>query len=123
VREDRRLLVEIKAIHRAKRETHGSPRIHAEIKAQGLRYGEKRVDCLMRAGGIRARQKRKFKVTTDSKHCHPVAPNLLERDFEAQAPNQKWVADITYIPIRGGWLYLAAILDLYSRCVVGWSIA
>lgn len=123
VREDRRLLVEIKAIHQAKRETYGSPRVHAELKARGLRLGEKRVARLMRAGGIRAKQKRKFKATTNSKHCHPVAPNLLERDFEASAPDRKWVADITYIPTREGWLYLAAILDLYSRYVVGWSMA
>lgn len=122
-REDRRLLVEIKAIHQAKREVYGSPRIHAELKAQGLRHGEKRVARLMRAGGIRAKQKRKFKVTTDSRHCHPVAPNLLARDFAATAPNQKWAADITYIPTREGWLYLAAILDLYSRIVVGWSMS
>jgi putative transposase len=123
VREDRRLLVEIKAIHQAKRQTYGSPRIHAELKAIGYRLGEKRVARLMRAGGIRAKQKRKFKATTDSKHFHPVAPNLLRRDFEASAPDQKWVADITYIPTREGWLYLAVILDLYSRFVVGWSMS
>jgi len=122
VREDRRLLVEIRAIHSAKREVYGSPRIHAELKAQGLRLGEKRVARLMRDHDIRAKQKRKFKATTNSRHCHPVAPNLLERDFEASAPDQKWVADITYIPTREGWLYLAAILDLYSRYVVGWSM-
>jgi transposase InsO family protein len=123
MREDRRLLVEIKAIHQAKRETYGSPRIHAELKAHGLRLGEKRVARLMGAGGIRAKQKRKFKATTDSKHSHPVASNLLARDFEAAAPNEKWVADITYISTREGWLYLAAILDLYSRMIVGWSMA
>jgi transposase InsO family protein len=123
VRENRRLLLEIKAIHQAKRETYGSPRIHAELQAQGLRLGEKRVARLMRAGGVRAKQKRKFKATTDSRHSHSVAPNLLARDFEAPAPNQKWVADITYIPTREGWLYLAAILDLYSRMIVGWSMA
>ena len=123
MREDRRLLVEIKAIHQAKREVYGSPRIHAELQAQGLRHGEKRVARLMRAGGIRAKQKRKFKATTDSRHSHPVALNLLARDFEATAPNQKWAADITYIPTREGWLYLAATMDLYSRMIVGWSMA
>ena len=123
VREDRRLLVEIKAIHQAKRGTYGSPRIHAELKSQGQSHGLKRVARLMRENDIRAKQKRKFKATTDSKHSHPVAPNLLQRDFEATAPNQKWVADITFIPTREGWLYLAAILDLYSRAVVGWSMA
>jgi putative transposase len=123
VRESRRLLVEIKAIHQAKLGVYGSPRIHAELKSQGQCHGLKRVARLMRENDIRARQKRKFKVTTDSKHSHPVAPNLLRRDFEATAPNQKWVADITFIPTREGWLYLAAILDLYSRTVVGWSMA
>ena len=123
VREDRRLLVEIKAIHSAKRGVYGSPRIHAELKSQGQCHGLKRVARLMRENDIRARRKRKFKVTTNSKHSHPVAPNLLQRDFEATAPNQKWVADITFIPTREGWLYLAAILDLYSRTVVGWSMA
>jgi len=115
--------VEIKAIHQAKRGTYGSPRIHAELKAQGQSHGLKRVARLMRDNGIHAKQKRKFKVTTDSKHSHPVAPNLLERDFDATAPNQKWLADITYIPIREGWLYLAAIPNLYSRTIVGWSMA
>lgn len=123
VREDRRLLVEIRAVYLAKRQTYGSPRIHAELKALGLRHGEKRVARLMRDNDIRAKQKRKFKVTTDSRHSHPVAPNLLERDFEAVAPNQKWVADITYIQTGEGWLYLAAILDLYSRIIVGWSMS
>jgi len=123
VREDRRLLVEIKAIHQAKRETYGSPRMHAELEAQGLRLGEKRVARLMRDNNIRAKQKKKFRVTTDSKHAYPVAPNLLERNFQAAAPNQKWVADISYIHTDEGWLYLAVILDLYSRIVVGWSMA
>jgi putative transposase len=123
VREDRRLLVEIKAIHWSKREVYGSPRINAELKAQGLRLSEKRVARLMRAGGIRAKQTRRFKATTDSRHSHPVAPNLLRRDFAASAPNQKWAADITYIPTREGWLYLAAVLDLYSRMIVGWSMS
>jgi putative transposase len=98
VREDRRLLVEIKAIHLAKRETYGSPRMHAELKALGLRHREKRVARLMRANDIRAKQKRKFKAATDSKHSHPVAPNLLARDFAAKAPNEKWVADIPTSP-------------------------
>jgi transposase InsO family protein/transposase len=123
VREDRRLLLEIKAIHQAKRETYGSPRIHAELKAQGPRLGEKRVARLMRDNGISAKQKRKFKATTDSEHSHPAAPNRLKRDFGATASNQKWVADITDIPTREGWLYLAAIMDLHSRMIVGWSMA
>lgn len=104
MREDRRLLVEIKAIYQAKRGTYGSPRVHAELKAQGQNHGLKRVARLMRGNGIHAKQKRKFKATTDSQHSHPMA-------------------DITYIPTREGWLYLAAILELYSRMIVGWSMA
>ena len=96
VREDRRLLVEIKAIHQENRETYGSPRIHAELKDRQLPHGKKRVARLMRENGIRAKQKKKFKATTDSKHCHTVAPNLLQRNFEAAMTDQKWLADITY---------------------------
>ena len=123
VREDRRLLVEIKAIHRSSRGTYGSPRVHAHMKAQGMSHSRKRIARLMRQGDIRAKQKRKFKATTDSSHGYPVAPNLLKRKFMAQGPNQKWVADITYIATGEGWLYLAAIMDLYSRRIVGWSMS
>ena len=123
VREDRRLLVEIKAIHQENRKTYGSPRIHAELKDRQGHCGKKRIARLMRESGIRAKQKKKFKATTDSKHSHPVAPNLLQRNFEAAMPDQKWLADITYIPTREGWLYLAAILDLHSKIIVGWSMA
>lgn len=83
----------------------------------------KRVARLMRENGIRAKQRRKFRGTTGSKHSHPVAPNLLERDVDASASNPKWVADITYIPTRDGWLYLVVILDLYPRMIVGWSMS
>ena len=123
VREDRRLLVEIKAIHQENRGVYGSPRIHAELKDRQVHCGKKRIARLMRENGIRAKQKKKFKATTDSKHCHPVSPNLLQRDFEADMPDRKWLADITYIPTREGWLYLAAILDLHSKIIVGWSMA
>ena len=123
VREDRRLLVEIRAIHRSSRGTYGSPRVHAHMKAQGMSHSRKRIARLMRQGDIRAKQKRKFKATTDSSHGYPVAPNLLKRKFMAQGPNQKWVADITYIATGEGWLYLAAIMDLYSRRIVGWSMS
>ena len=123
VREDRRLLVEIKAIHRSSRGTYGSPRVHDHMKAQGMSHSRKRIARLMRQGDIRAKQKRKFKATTDSSHGYPVAPNLLKRKFMAQGPNQKWVADITYIATGEGWLYLAAIMDLYSRRIVGWSMS
>ena len=123
MREDRRLLVEIKAIHQQSRGTYGSPRVHAELKARRMCHGRNRVARLMRDNGIRVRQKKKFKATTDSKHSHPVAPNLLERNFRADMPDQKWLADITYIPTREGWLYLAAVLDLYSKLIVGWSVS
>jgi putative transposase len=123
VREDRRLLVEIKAIHRQSRGTYGSPRVHAELNGRQMHHGRNRVARLMRENGIRAKQKRKFKATTNSKHSRPVAPNLLERDFTADMPDRKWLADITYIPTREGWLYLAAILDLYSKLIVGWSLS
>lgn len=96
VREDRRLLVEIKAIHQENRGVYGSPRIHAELKDRQVHCGKKRIARLMRENGIRAKQKKKFKATTDSKHCHPVSPNLLQRDFEADMPDRKWLADITY---------------------------
>ena len=122
-REDRRLILEIKTVHRQSRGTYGSPRVHADLAAMGLRHGKKRIARLMRENGIRAKQKKKFKVTTDSKHSHPVAPNLLGRDFSASSPNQKWLADITYIWTREGWLYLAAIMDLFSRPIVGWSMS
>jgi len=123
VRENRRLVVEIKAIHESSQRTYGSPRIHAELKARGRHHGKNRVARLMRENAIRAKQKRKFKATTDSRHSHPVAANLLQRNFQAAAANQTWLADITCIPTREGWLYLAAILDLHSRIIAGWSMA
>ena len=123
VRENRRLVVEIKAVHAASRGTYGSPRIHAEFKAREMHHGRNRIARLMRENGIKARQKKKFKATTDSNHSHPVAPNLLDRDFEAQEPNRRWLADITYIPTGEGWLYLVAVLDLHSRLIVGWSLS
>lgn len=122
-REDRRLGLEIKAIHRENRGVYGSPRIHAELKDRQMHHGKKRVARLMRENGIRAKQKKKFKMTTDSKHSYPLAPNLLGRDFSAHSSNQKWLADITYIWTREGWLYLAAIMDLFSRPIVGWSMS
>ncbi len=122
-RNNRRLAVEIKAIHKASRQTYGSPRIHAELAAKGISCSRGRVARLMKEQGIRAKQKRKFRVTTDSKHSLPVAPNRLDRRFEARQPNQAWLADITYIPTREGWLYLAAVLDLHSWKIVGWAMS
>ena len=122
-RENRRLLVEIRAIHKGFRQVYGSPRIHAELQAQKIRCGKNRVARLMREDGIQAKQHRKFRpVTTDSNHGLPVAENVLDRQFTASGPDQAWVADITYIPTREGWLYLAAIVDLFSRMVVGWAM-
>ena len=123
MREDRRLLVEIRTIHQQSRGAYGSPRVHVELRERGMRHGKNRVARLMREAGIRAKQKKKFKATTDSKHSHPVAPNLLERDFAADMPDRKWLADITYISTREGWLYLAAVLDLYSKLIVGWAVS
>jgi putative transposase len=104
---------QIKQIHQHSRQTYGSPRIQAELRAQGFKCGHNRVARLMREQKLWAKQKRKFKVTTtDSVHPYPVAPNLLDQDFTASRPNEKWLTDITYIPTAEGWLYLAAVLDL-----------
>ncbi|KIX14041.1 IS3 family transposase [Dethiosulfatarculus sandiegensis] len=122
-RENRKLVCEIKAIHKQNRGVYGSPRIHAELKDRKKQVSKNRVARLMSKNNIKAKQKRKYKATTNSKHNHPVSPNLLQRNFGAEAPNQKWLADITFIPTREGWLYLAAILDLYSKMIVGWSMS
>jgi transposase InsO family protein len=123
--EDEQLAEEIKRIHMTSRRTYGSPRVHEELKAQGKRYGEKRIARLMREAGIRAKSRRRFRVTTDSGHAHPIAPNQLDRQFgieQVAAPNRVWVGDITYLSTREGWLYLAVVLDLGSRRVVGWAM-
>jgi putative transposase len=118
------LLVEIRAIHAETKQRYGSPRIHAELRqGRDVACCVNTVAKLMRDEGIRAKSARKFRNTTDSNHSLPVAENVLDRQFEAQNPNERWVADITYIPTREGWLYLAAVEDLYSRMVVGWSMA
>ena len=120
--ENQVLLEEIKEIHEESRQTYGSPRIHQTLKAQGHTVGRNRVARLMRKNGIRAIQKRKKKWTTDSKHSFPIAPNLVNREFEATDRDQLWLADITYVATDEGWLYLAAILDVYSRKIVGWAM-
>lgn len=120
--QDAALRVEIRAAHAASGKRYGSPRIQADLKAVDQHVGRKRVARLMREEGLEGQRKRRFRVTTDSQHSHPVAANLLERNFTASAPNKIWVTDITYIWTREGWLYLAAILDLFSRRVVGWSM-
>jgi len=121
-REDAALKVDIRAAHAASGKRYGSPRIHADLKADDQRVGRKRVARLMREEGIEGQRKRRFRVTTDSRHTHPIAANELNRNFTASEPNKIWVTDITYIWTREGWMYLAAILDLFSRRVVGWSM-
>lgn len=122
-RADRELVDAIRDIHHKSRRTYGSPRIHAELRRRGKKCGRKRVARLMRENGIRAKTQRRFRVrTTDSNHSLPVAPNLIERDFTADAPDHLWVSDITYIPTGEGWLYLASIVDVFSRRVVGWAM-
>jgi transposase InsO family protein len=118
------LLVEVRAIHAEVKARYGSPRVHAELVARGHGCCVNTVARLMREAGIAARTAKKFRcTTTDSGHDLPVAENLLDRQFDPAAPNEAWVADITYIPTREGWLYLAAVEDLYSRRVVGWALA
>ena len=124
-REDQRLRIEVRVIHRESRGCYGSPRIHKELQSKGERVSRKRVARLMQAEGLRGRKKRRFRVTTNSDHAYPVAPNVLNRKFDVKdvpGPDRVWVADITYVPTREGWLYLAVILDLASRLVVGWSM-
>lgn len=121
-REDAALKVEIRAAHVASGKRYGSPRIHADLRAGNQHVGRKRVARLMREEGLEGQRKRRFRVTTDSRHSLPVAPNHLNRDFSVSGPNKVWVTDITYIWTREGWMYLAAILDLFSRRVVGWSM-
>ncbi len=117
-----RLLVEITAVHEQFKRRYGSPRIHAELKAAGHGCCVNTVAEVMRRAGIKAKTARKFKHTTDSNHKRPVADNVLDREFSVDGPNQAWVADITYVPTREGWLYLAVVEDLYSRRIVGWSM-
>ena len=118
-RANSRLAVEVAAVHKRSRKTYGSPRVHAELKARGVRVGKKRVARLMQENGLEARRKRRFRKTTDSRHANPVAPNLLARAFNVEAPNRVWVTDVTAIWTLEGWLYLAVMLDLFSRRVVG----
>ena len=119
---DEALLVHIKAIHAEVKQEYGWPRMWKELVARGIRVGKDRVRKLMQRHGIKARGKRKFVVTTDSKHKLPIAPNLLQRNFTPAAPNMVWSSDITYIATDEGWLYLTAVIDLFSRLVVGWSM-
>ena len=121
--ENQRLAIKVAAIHSQSHRRYGSPRVHRELREQGVRTGRKRIARLMREQGLRARRKRRFRTTTDSRHDLPIAPNVIARKFEAPAPNTTWVTDITYIWTHEGWLYLAVILDLFSRRIVGWSMS
>jgi len=120
---DEALLVHIKAIHAEVKQEYGWPKMWKELVARGIRVGKERVRKLMQRHGIKARGKRKFVVTTDSKHKLPIAPNLLERNFTPTAPNRVWTSDITYITTDEGWLYLTGVIDLFSRQVVGWCLS
>jgi len=122
-RADDRLGLEIAAIHAESRQRYGSPRVHAELADRGCRTSRKRVARLMRARGLAARRRRRFRVTTHSRHPFPVAPNVLARQFDRPQPDRAWVTDITYIPTREGWLYLAVLLDLCLRLAVGWAMS
>jgi len=119
---DAQMLALIRAIHAEVKGAYGSPRMTRELRDRGFPACKERVERLMRENDIRARHKRRYKATTDSKHALPVAPNLLDRNFTPAAPNQAWSADLTYIWTDEGWLYLAVVLDLFNREVIGWSI-
>ena len=120
--QNRQLLVQIHQVYLESRPTYGSPRLTDELRDRGLVCNEKRVALLMRVNDIRAKMARKFRLTTDSKHNLPVAPNLLNRQFVAAGPNMVWLSDITYVWTNEGWLYLAGVIDLYSRRIVGCSM-
>jgi transposase InsO family protein len=117
------LKTHVKAAFRQFRGVYGSPRIARELRAQGMACSENRIARIMHREGLRAYTKRKFKVTTNSKHDLPVAPNLVNQNFEASGPNRLWASDISYIWTREGWLYLAVILDVFSRQIVGWTVS
>jgi putative transposase len=120
---NQKLYERIEAVYEANYQVYGSPRIYRELRKQNAICSENRVARLMRLRGLKAKQSKRFKTTTKPNKAHSAAPNLLRRDFETSNPNQKWLADITYIPTQEGWLYLAAVLDLYSRRIVGWAMS
>ena len=122
-RDDLVLLAHVRSAFVLSNGTYGSPRMTRELQDQGLRVGRRRTARLMRENGLRARQPRRFRRTTDSLHAFPVAPNLLDQDFTASGPNEKWGADLSYIWTQEGWLYLAVVIDLYARRVVGWAVS
>ena len=121
-REDRVLLAAIKAAFDASDQTYGAGRMTRELRAQGMRVGKNRIWRLMKQHGLRVKTTKRFRVTTNSDHKRPVAPNLVQRNFTAAAPDRLWTSDITYIRTAEGWLYLAVVLDVFSRRIVGWSM-
>jgi transposase InsO family protein len=121
-RQDIHLLHRLRLVHAIHRRLYGRPRLHRALRAEGIRISPKRVARLMRAAGLRAEGRRAYRVTTDSAHAWPIAANYLHRRFAAAAPHQRWAADITALPTHRGWCYLAVIIDVGSRRVVGWAI-
>jgi transposase InsO family protein len=122
-RDDAKLTVAITVAHERSRQTYGSPRVHAELRAQGTRVSRKRIARIMRQQGLAGRHRRRFRRTTEVDPALAVAPNVLDRNFEPTEPNRVWATDITYVRTWEGWLYLAVVIDLFSRRVVGWAIA
>jgi putative transposase len=122
-RDDMVILAHIREQHRLSLESYGRPRMTEELQELGVSVGHRRVGRLMRQNGIKIIRTQKYRVTTDSNHAFNIAPNLLDQDFSADGPNQKWAGDISYIWTNEGWLYLAVILDLYSRRVIGWAVS
>lgn len=121
-REDERLKTSISRSHAASYRTYGRPRVHEDLKAEGERVSAKRVARIMRENQLFSKHVRKFRRTTDSDHAFPIAENVMDREFAADVANTKWVTDITYVPTAEGWTYLAVVLDLFSRRVVGWKM-
>jgi len=123
IQADQAMIDHIRRIYKMSRRAYGSPRVYAQLKKQGYSCNLKRVARLMRQNGLQGQRKYRKVITTNSKHSFPVAPNILNREFQADKPNQKWVGDITYIPTEEGWLYVAGVLDLFSRKIVGWAMS
>ena len=121
-RMDQELLARIKAVYYGSRSIYGSPRVTAQLNREGFLCGKNRIARLMRINHLRSRKQRRFKATTNSKHAYPVASNLLRQHFSTTGPNTIWVADISYIPTKEGWLYLAGIKDIFTQKIVGWSM-
>jgi putative transposase len=121
--DNQRILIHIRAVFFASKQRFGSRLVHQALRDQGIWISRHRVARLMRQAGLQARRARRYRPTTQSHHRHPIASHVLQRDFNAHRPDEKWAADITYIPTRQGWVYLAVVLDLYSRRVVGWAMS